>query len=220
MEEAPKPKPFDTLVERLAELNLLDEEELNILMESDRTGSYELLMGMAAFITKSCGNMNKIYEKTTQLTLPVDTVHVKHEYGTDLWVGDVATEVKTSVVTRGKMFKSNWMFTITLVNNQIPIFEQINTKYTGNIILNAIHGSEVLKNYTLSGLFFALYATKCCKKTHGPLIINLGSSYCEKHKTYHRIDKYIRYDLLLQVRQVKVFSLDEWQDILARTICR
>lgn len=109
MEEAPKPKPFDTLVERLAELNLLDEEELNILMESDRTGSYELLMGMAAFITKSCGNMNKIYEKTTQLTLPVDTVHVKHEYGTDLWVGDVATEVKTSVVTRGKMFKSNWM---------------------------------------------------------------------------------------------------------------
>ena len=59
-------------IERLAEMN---EDELALLVDADRDTYRRLLMATGAFITNACGNLNKLYEKTTQLTLLLEDVN-------------------------------------------------------------------------------------------------------------------------------------------------
>ena len=39
----------------------------------------------------------------------------------------------------------------------------------------------------------------------------MGSTYCEYHNTYHRMEKFIRYDTLLNDRDT--FTDQEWLDL-------
>jgi hypothetical protein len=225
-----------SITRQLNELTALDENELGVLLDGHKKEYYNLLMATASLINKTCGNLNKVYEKTTELSLSIESSssphnntndiidltgetvastntvyvsHVKYSYGPDLIIHNpinettTEAEVKTSVVKKKNSFKSNWMFKIS-VDRDKPIFPQIYGKYTGVVILNAVSGIDILKTYTLSGLFASLLFTRYMQDDSyngtKDITINLGATYCTIHNVYHRIEVYLNYDKLLQER--------------------
>lgn len=224
-----------TAIEQLGEM---DEDALSSLIDSDKQTYLRLLMAVGALVTKCSGNLNKLYEKTTELSLSIadtkrEVQHVRHSYGPDLRVKDEETglfvdeEIKSSVVKKGKKgdYKSNWIFSVS----GDATLESLSKKYSGTVRLLAINGIKVFKEYLLSGRFVSLYIAKCISrrkeeektKKDGSFVINLGGAYCEKCDTYHRITKYIQYDTLLNERDNDAsFTSEEWNDLLKRaTVC-
>ena len=233
---------LNELIEQFEYLNLhyAREEDLDGLFEREKEQGYHLLMQMAGFLTRACGNMNKVYEKTTALALQCGVValpesvasssgcsvtHVKHAYGADVMVGKTELEVKSSAVTEAMHRRCNWMFSISVASLTFPcdtevLFDHVRALYRGYIILNAMLGTSLLKSFNLRGEFFALYVARLhhnAAKGKKRLVINIGGTYCKKHATYHRIEKYCRYDALLKERgDDGVFTEEEWKLLLAR----
>lgn len=221
-----------TAIEHLGEM---DEEALSSLIDGDKETYLRLLMAVGAFVTKCSGNLNKLYEKTTELSLSIadtkrEVQHVRHSYGPDLRIKDEETglfvdeEIKSSVVKKGKKgdYKSNWVFSVA----EDATLESLSKKYSGTVRLIAINGTKVFKEYLLSGRFVSLYIAECIsrrkeEKKERSFVINLGGAYCEKCDTYHRITKYIQYDTLLNERDNDAsFTSEEWNDLLKRaTVC-
>lgn len=218
-----------SLIDQFKTLNLHSEDELESLSYEHIHEFYDLLMVTGSFISKSCGQLNKLYEKTTQLSLLIeekekdDTIdhitHVKHSYGSDIIIhhkdgSETGVEVKTSSVREDKRYQSSWTFNIK-VNNKINekadpekfILDQIHEKYNGLVKFGAVCKAKMMYKASLSGLFVSLLFTKSLyikgsykdKKT-----FNLGGPYCECHKTYHRIEKLMSYDSKLQDRIQKM----------------
>ncbi len=220
---------MEEVIETIDRLASMDEEALNTLIDNDKETYLRLLMSMGALINKSCGNLNKLYEKTTQLNLSIakqDVVHVKHSYGPDLRVKDeksglfVDEELKSSVVKKTSRYKTNWVFSIS----RDTTYDALRLKYSGTVRLIAVWHTDMFKSYVLSGQFVALYIAKTLMshhKQHTNVVINLGCCHCEKHDMYHRITKYMKYDALLSERVIgedalAVFTDIEWLDIQGR----
>jgi len=197
-------------LEEIERLSLLDEIEL------PPAETLRLLMAIGAIITKTCGSHTKLHEKTTQLRLTLggtESVHVKHSYGADLRIkeGDafIDVEVKSSDVKKGASYKTNWVFQVSAT----ATLESLSRQYSGEVRLVAIYGNTVLASYTLSGRFISQYLMRCLTRRPGKrLTVNLGAIYCEHHKTYHRIEKYMRYDLLTKERAL---TEEEWHDLFS-----
>lgn len=221
---------MEGVITMIEELGAMDEAALEKLIDSDKETYLRLFMSMGALISKSCGNLNKLYEKTTQLDLSIKrggddndaVVHVKHSYGADIRIKDKETglyvdeELKTSVVLKKNDYKANWNFCIP----SGATYETLRTKYSGTVRLTAIWGNTIFKSYLLSGRFVSLYMARCALKSrqqNTDIKINIGGSYCETHDTYHRIAKYLKYDALLKDDDT-VFTEDEWTDILKKEI--
>lgn len=217
---------MENVIETLEQLSEKDEETLDALIEKDRETYCRLLMTMGALCTKICGNPNKLYEKTTQLSLLInneasEVEHVKHSYGTDLRIRDKDTnlfvdeEIKSSVVKKKNQYKSNWVFSIASDST----LESLSLKYSGTVRFVAIHGTQVFKTYVLSSSFVNLYFIKCLERYHKggtkTIIINLGGAYSSKEDDYPRLAKYIRYDKILKERDL---TCDEWHDIMKRVV--
>lgn len=215
------------VIDTLEQLSEKDEETLDILIENDRETYYRLLMAMSALSTKICGNPNKLYEKTTQLSLLInkeatEVEHIKHSYGTDLRIFDPDTnlfvdeEIKSSVVKKKNQYKSNWVFSIASDST----IESLSLKYSGTVRFVAIHGTHVFKTYVLGGLFVNLYFIKCLERHQRepndtrPIVVNLGGAYSSKVDDYPRLSKYVRYDVILKERDL---TSDEWLDIMDKT---
>lgn len=220
---------MENVIETLEQLSEKDEETLDALIEKDRETYYRLLMAMGALCTKICGNPNKLYEKTTQLSLLInkeatDVEHVKHSYGADLRIKDKDTnlfvdeEIKSSVVKKKDHYKSNWVFSIASDST----LESLSLKYNGTVRFVAIHGTQVFKTYVLSSSFVNLYFIKCLERYQKgrskPIIINLGCIYSSKEEDYPRLSKYVRYDKILKERGM--LSSDEWHDVMKRVTVR
>ena len=211
-------------IERLAEM---DEDELALLVDADRETYRRLLMATGAFITNACGNLNKLYEKTAQLTLMLEDVgreviHVKHEYGADLKISDASTggvfidgEHKSSVVRKKKKeeYKTSWMFTIVVTEDTLA---DLCLKYSGMVRFEAVLKTSVFKHYTLSGPFVANYISRviASKKAGDKVAVNMGGSYCASHDTYHRMEKFVKYDSLFTTNGS--LTDDEWKAVFER----
>lgn len=261
---------LDRVTDLLATLATANERERETWVSEHREAYLRLLMGVGHFLSETCGNMNKLHEKTTQLTLQINNtdprvtvLHIKDHYGPDLQVVvaddddvDIAAaehtaavarpqprrvsdiEDKTSTTTLAKKRKANWNFvvhpTLAAVQSAAALVAYIRTQFAGRIMFNAILGAQTTHSYDVSGLFCALYfAHVMWSEWNGTVPLNerrkkpfnLGSSYCARHNTYHRMEKYRRFDALLQSRVVSaddplaVFSPDEWEGIDARCVC-
>ncbi len=130
---------LESLVKNLELLNLSTESELTNASYKDKKEYYQLLMAMGSLITKTCGNLNKIYEKTTELSLLLQyeeesesssVEHVKHSYGSDLVITNkdgakIDVEVKMSTVSEDLGYKSNWMFTIPVQTSNLDDIEKL-----------------------------------------------------------------------------------------------
>jgi hypothetical protein len=100
-------------------------------IDNDKKNFLELFMLMSHFIDISCGNMNKIHEKTTELEIKLDpnigSIIDEDEdiklmtgtHGTDIMVykkddgiHTKSIEVKTSMVKKKKNFISSWIFSV------------------------------------------------------------------------------------------------------------
>src|ERR1017187_6903088 len=95
---------------KIRKLNKLSSHELELLIGGDMQHAHDLLMAMGHFIDKTCGNLNKIYEKTTELSISMQSKeikgigddisvtspptqkeviqHIKHSYGPDLIINN------------------------------------------------------------------------------------------------------------------------------------
>lgn len=220
---------MENVIETLEQLSEKDEETLDALIEKDRETYCRLLMAMSALSTKICGNPNKLYEKTTQLSLLInkeatEVEHVKHSYGTDLRIRHPDTnlfvdeEIKSSVVKKKDHYKSNWVFSIASNST----LESLSLKYSGTVRFVAIHGTQVFKTYVLSSSFVNLYFIKCLERYQKgeskPVIINVGGTYSSKEDDYPRLSKYVRYDKILKERGI--LTSDEWHDVMKRVTVR
>lgn len=211
----------------------MEEKELETLIQDDRQHFYELLMAMGNFIDKSCGQLNKLYEKTTVLSMQmqaVTTEHVKHNYGPDLLITTaqnetVDGEAKSSVTKRTDRYKTDWMFTVSLDytrREETPdwIYTQLSAKYAGVVIVQAVHDGVVINEYRLSGAFVARLFSRQIVDKGAPMkrkyVFNLGTTRCPHHNSYHRLDKYVRYDTLMTREGTTPFTNEQWRDILAR----
>jgi hypothetical protein len=181
-------------------------------------------------------------------TKPV-IIHVKNSYGPDLIIRennkkDIHIELKSSIVKLKNNYKSNWVFTINLstifenwkTDNEKfitqKLLEYLKNKYDGQIVLQSIHDGSELFSSTLSSSFISLLFTNMIMKNFVKLknmqqtVINLGSSYCKKHSCYHRIEKYEKYDNLLNIRistekyDMNLFTSQEWKEINADSLCK
>lgn len=216
-----------TLVELIRELNSSDNNVYTYKEEY-----YNLLMEMGTFISKTCGNLNKIYEKTVQLDLLIKyekdanenkVEHVKDSYGADLIIVDKGglnkqnVEVKVSSVEKKKGFRANWNFTVNLRKFNLDDTDDIENRlfrhiykrqYSGIVYVAAVNDGKTLYSCTLSGLFVSLLLTKMTIKGKTYSIsekkINLGSLYCCCHQTYHRMVKFSEYDVELTKRMIKM----------------
>lgn len=204
------------LLTELEKLSEMDEESLSLLCEENKEDSLRLLMSIGSIVTKTCGSHSKLHEKTTQLRLAIagaESLHVKHSYGADLRIKDkesglfIDVEVKSSDVKKGTNYKSSWNFKI----EPTATLESLRLKYSGEVRFTAIYNNKVLADYILSGRFVALYLSKCL--ANGSTAVNMGSKYCEHHKTYHRMEKFIRYDGLLKKNDT--FTDQQWIDLFA-----
>lgn len=213
------------LVESLKELNSVTTDNHDTYVHKQEY--HDLLMNMGSIISKICGNLNKIYEKTVELELLMEGVDVKHvndTYGADLVITDgenkTNVEVKTSTVVESNYYKSNWNFVVNLKTFDFGdededeeeteilenrLFEHIyENQYNGIIKIAAVNEGQRFYTCTLSGLFLSMLLAKMIVK-RGTLdknrkSINLGSNYCSYHKTYHRLDRLVESDLLLTQR--------------------
>jgi hypothetical protein len=235
--------------EALSTLLELDERALEQHIQSNKRLHHDLLMSMGGLIGASCGQLNKLYEKAAALRLALEceadaehvvVQHVAHHYGPDITVHDartatsVAVEVKNSAVTAAKRFRSNWVFTLRFAEagaRRLFYVQHLTAQYRGVVLLVATQGKRELASYRLSGHFVALYLAQKCLQ-HGEkktIVVNLGCAFCERHATYHKIEKLMEYDRLLcqyaetfstEARAaacVGYFSIDDWAQILAPT---
>lgn len=195
----------ETTLAELEQMSELEEEELTLLTEGDKAKTLRLLMAISAIVSKTCGSHSKLHEKTTQLELALEgkeSVHVKHEYGTDLRIKDdesdamIDVEVKTSVVKKAASHRSNWIFTVSAN----ATLETLRLKYSGKVHFIAIMGNKTLARYVLSGRFVASYLMRCLERRRvasvKPHTVNMGSAYCTIHKVYHRMENFLYYDEL------------------------
>lgn len=216
------PRDIDGIIDFFDYMNSLSEEELLKEIHRNSEKYQRLYMSMGGFIAQSCGNLNKLYEMVTSLRLaekyPFADYHIKHVhgYGSDIIVTNRETkekihiEIKTSVVKKGKGYKSSWDFTIPcdLIQNYREagtkkrkavslraIINNIYVKSSGGIIFEVYHEGTLLKIYHFTGEFIALYCAKkvvsCKKCTMGQKncscemskkmkVINLGSDRCAR----------------------------------------
>ena len=178
----------------IQKLSKLTDTELESVLKSDKQHAYDLFMAMGHFIDKTCGNLNKLYEKTTELSISMpppitkdrkldveydhiynnQVYHVKSSYGPDLVIHNnlnnlnTSIEVKTSVVKADKGYKSNWMFTHAFsveLGNENAILKNLVEKYSGIVILSSICDGKEINRFTLSGLLVsAIIAKKYIEK--------------------------------------------------------
>lgn len=201
-------------IKEIERLGALDEDELNNLMNEDKERALRLLMAIGAFTTNYCGMTNKLYEKAAELRLSVhekrEAIHTKHSYGADIRIKDEKTglfideEIKSSVVKKTLLYKTNWIFSAT-------------GKFNGTVRLEAIWGTDVFKSYILSGRFVTLYIARVVSRHEKTKVVNLGCAYCERHQTYHRADKFIKYDTLLSSREGDLTE-DEWKSVFKHAV--
>jgi hypothetical protein len=228
-----------TLLELMRDLNMHTKEEGGdtTFLRDHKPEYYNLLMEMGSFVSRVCGNANKLGEKTVELKLlmkyeeegdeTVTIKHVKNTYGPDLVITSTEhkkrtnIEVKTSVVAESKGYKANWNFEVNLrkfdVDNTDDIINRLfrhihKSQYNGLIIVTAVNDANVFYECTISGLFMSLLLAKMTVKgksySRNGKKINLGSLYCICHQTYHRFNKYSEYDAKLQER-MKNMKIDD-----------
>ncbi len=195
----------------ISDLAELDEEALCDKMQESGIEYARLLVAMGAFVDRSCGNLNKLYEMVASLELyelfdatKYTIRHVKHEYGADIVVIDKISkearniEIKTSVVKRKSQYKSNWLFSVnkSLVNkyntershtNLVAIINAFYEKQENGVTcFIARHELQKIAQYSISGPFIALYCTKKVIES-ACSTVNFGSQRCKHCKEYHRI---------------------------------
>jgi hypothetical protein len=222
-------------------INGLTEKEINIILLENTEDSERLLYNIQWFLTKSCGQPNRINEKISFIKINKSEddkkiVHNNTHYGPDLITeyNDIQSfiEHKSSNVFKTKGYLSNWIFTLDKyltgkleIENSKMIIESIyNSKIkNGYIIFNAIHENKLLAEYKLNGKFASILLTKMAIK-NGKTTINLGSKYCVKCNKYHRMHHFQKYDEILLKRigenefefKLDYFNDTEWKDILKK----
>lgn len=195
MEEKEEDKRGEITTERLVmalqffkDLSELDEDALfdHIYQNSDL---YQVFFSeIGAFISRSCGNLNKLYEMIAALRIakkyPPDQYsvhHIKNGYGADIIITnketeeEIGIEIKTSVVKKNKQYHASWNFTVcgilvdqyksaTSEDEKKKAFnalcESIYRKQSGGVILMAFENSTLLNEYDINGAFMTLYCVK------------------------------------------------------------
>ncbi len=224
-------KCTNNMIESLAKLNLLDDAVLSELITASPKQYGQLFLSMGHFLSKSCGNINKIYEMALSLEFcdvydkeKYTITHVKNEYGADIIITEkesgiiIGVEVKSSAVTKKNNFKTNWIFSLNsnacqLYHDEKDSTEQakqrkvlIDSLYkkmsNGFVVLQAMHGNTKIAEYKLSGLFMAFF---CVTKilVNDKSSINLGCHRCKNCGEYHRITILMKYEKLFTERMTQ-----------------
>jgi hypothetical protein len=206
----------------LEELNALSQQQLDDEMQQKPQEYVGLLNAVAVFLTRSCGQLNKVYEKVTQLELQQQqdeseesTVyeHVRDGYGADLVLCNAATgeveeklEIKTSMTKQCKGRVTNWVFRLSEKlelsdENGQALFDSLYNKGTRVLLQAKSSDSQptALNSYELSGQFVALLVTRLALRNK-KRTVNLGRSRCDKCEHYHYVQHLQKYDQLLQER--------------------
>ena len=109
-------------IDNLIELNKLNENELELALYENKSDYYNLLMTMASIINKTCGNLNKIYEKTTELSTEISPLcvinHVKNHYGADLKMYHKISEITTEIEVKSSVVQASIKLKAFFKNNQ------------------------------------------------------------------------------------------------------
>lgn len=213
----------DSLIETLKQLNLCSEEELKKRFADERQKYSLLLVTMGEFLSKTCGNMNKLYEVALMPDLSAqynpehyDIVHLSQEYGPDITIIDrrtkacIGVEVKNSIVRKKHNYKTNWCFELSA--HDIRAFHKEGTSPEEQVVLKQKLFDATYNK--MQGGGYAIFVARCDEKllaqysvdgvfmayycvTHALMRqkgnINLGSVICSKCKQYHRIQKLQEY---------------------------
>lgn len=199
----------------ITRLTILDESELATLIEKDRDAYARLLEAMGGFISVSCGNLNKLYEKVVALDLQTmydknkaEVAHMISSCGADIHITDyesgtvMGIEVKCSTTKQSTKYRTNWMFKanpallakyVTEESNEARkcierdvILDFYRKMRGGKAILVAQAKTRQLNRYELDGLFMALVCAKIALDSISG-VVNLGSERCMLCDEYHRI---------------------------------
>lgn len=219
------------MIESLQRLNLLSDEELSRQITASPKQYGQLFTAMGQFLSKSCGNINKIYEMALSLEFcdaydkEIYTItHVKNEYGADIVITEnetgerIGVEVKSSVVKKKNNYHANWNFTLNtkkchLYYKEKDDEERIKLKRelvaslykkmsNGFVVLQAMKGEEKLAEYQLNGVFMSFFCVTKILNTGKSHVLNLGCGRCKDCGEYHRITTLKKYENLLSERMV------------------
>jgi|WetSurMetagenome_2_1015567.scaffolds.fasta_scaffold05215_9 hypothetical protein len=217
------------IIAALEKLNFLSDEELsNQIAEAPKQYGH-LFLTMAQFLSKSCGNINKIYEMALSLEFceaydkeKYTITHVKNEYGADIVIMDKKTgirievEVKSSAVKKKNNYHTNWNFTL---NSDLceqyykednlekkhelekALIDSLHNKMkNGFVVLQAMHGNQKLAEYKLTGVFMSFFCVTKILLSEKSHNLNLGCDRCKDCGEYHRITILQKYEKLLSER--------------------
>jgi hypothetical protein len=203
-----------------------------------------LLIEMGRFLTKYCGNMNKMYEsvfvlnelekqkKSSDGPSSIKISHVKHTYGPDIIIAnnengiDQGYEIKTSQANKEKNYRVNWMINVDNTGDFKKAYHSVyNHMKNGCIVLIAMYDGLVLNQYVINGHFISLYLAKSSLKSKVKVerhVMNLGSERCSICEKYHRMEHIEKYAKSFIDKMDKnpfdidyeYFSEQEWKDIL------
>ena len=197
-------------IKTLSTLTSLESGTQRTEIEANAELFTELLRQIALLLSQSCGNINKVHEKITQLELITasgENVSVEHRcgtYGADINIHEAGkvslnVECKNSVTTKKKHYKTNWMFTLSTdmpLDDLLSMTERLKQKFgEGYTQLTAESKDDGrrLNDYKLSNAFVANLLARLAFK-NGTRKINLGRTRCNICEKYHYIENLLLLD--------------------------
>lgn len=210
-----KPPPsIREVIDFLNGLTALEEGKLDELITNDRDSYARLLESLGGFVSVTCGNLNKLYEKVVALDLQTkyaseaEVTHVADKKGTDIEIKHAGRdevegiEVKCSVVNAKTKYHANWSFkakpalmekyveekdSVERRNLESQVILEVYRKMkTGRAILVARTATQQLKQYEIDGLFMAIVVIKMACES-ADWVANFGCDRCKVCLEYHRI---------------------------------
>lgn len=213
MEKSQSPS-IREVIDFLNGLTSLEEGKLDELITNDRDSYARLLESLGGFVSVTCGNLNKLYEKVVALDLQTkyaseaEVTHVADKKGSDIEIKHAdreeveGIEVKCSLVKAKTNYHTNWNFKAKSdlmvkyleekdlikrreLESQV-ILELYRKMKTGRVIMVARTATEQLKQYEIDGLFMAIVVIKMACDSKG-FVANFGCVRCRHCLEYHRI---------------------------------
>jgi hypothetical protein len=212
--ETPPPPSIREVTDFINGLTELEEDKLDALITNDRDAYARLLESLGGFVSVTCGNLNKLYEKALTLDLQIkyaeeaEVTHIANKKGSDIEIKHVgrdeveSIEVKCSVVREKKKYHTNWNFKANpalmekYMEEKDPIkhielesqaiLELYRKMKAGRAIMVARTATKPLHQYEIDGLFMAIVVIKIAREST-EWGANFGCDRCKYCLQYHRI---------------------------------
>lgn len=195
-------------------LTELQEDKLDALIRNDRDAYARFLESLGGFVSVTCGNLNKLYEKALALDLQTkyadeaEVTHIANKKGSDIEIKHASRdevesiEVKCSVVKAKNKYRTNWNFKakpalmVKYMAEKDPIkhielesqaiLELYRKMKAGRVIMVARTATQPLHQYEIDGLFMAIVVIKIAREST-EWGANFGCDRCKHCFEYHRI---------------------------------